>query len=74
MWVRRGTVEPVSIVWASREKPISATSTMNDSRSLCFSIFLWRYSSTKAGDPSGVPRMFTPSFSGHVSAVRKLSC
>ncbi len=39
MWVRRGTVEPMSILWASREKPISATSTMNDSRTLCFSSF-----------------------------------
>jgi hypothetical protein len=29
---------------------------------------LWRDSSTKASDSNGVPRMFTPSFSGKVSS------
>jgi hypothetical protein len=43
------------------------TSTMKGRRSLCFLSLLTRYSSTKAGNPSGVagvPRMLTPSLSG----------
>jgi len=50
MSVDRGTTKHVSILSASRGKPILATSSMKDRR-LCFFNCCRRYSSTKASDP-----------------------